>query len=325
MSTTANIDLDRLGDLRVLVEDYKTRFDIIGWKDKAWLEKRIWDAIPIAARGASTAGDGRMRGRLLAELLERGSPNEYTMRFTLLQAYTHADLLWPRIDAGLSFYTALQTLRDARVAADRNKTSVPDEIAKILDEPGVLSTSVNGKTFKRRNPTQLKSIEEIAAEVAATQAAPVDIADARSVWPQVRTLLAGHVAERLKGTDPLLAENLWREFETDLKSLVDQMAHKLSRVAKQAQEDTLLRKDLSPGKIRQACTMLSMDPPRPGKPADLKVAKKQKQRLVKLYHPDINQGNEALRPQYEAVLDAYLTLETYNVALSRDTNGVRNG
>jgi DnaJ-class molecular chaperone len=55
--------------------------------------------------------------------------------------------------------------------------------------------------------------------------------------------------------------------------------------------------------------VLNLKVPPPHKPVDLTAAKKAKRNLVRAYHPDHN--GEGTRAAYEAVIDAYRTIEMY--------------
>lgn len=56
-----------------------------------------------------------------------------------------------------------------------------------------------------------------------------------------------------------------------------------------------------------------MDPPKRGSSlaATLAQANRQKRTLARLYHPDTNEGSDTTRPQFQAVIDAYLLVEQY--------------
>ena len=75
--------------------------------------------------------------------------------------------------------------------------------------------------------------------------------------------------------------------------------------------------------VRQACTALQIDLPEYRKLVDLKAAKRKKLALVALHHPDSNSAGDT--DAYQAVIEAYDVLDSYNALLVKLTNGRHMG
>lgn len=301
--------------LTEMVANYKRDFSLMSSKEKAVWERRIYDAAPYEQKGP-----GAERERFLAELFGQGAPTDYRLRFELLNAHDWATPLWERIDKeSMPLHTAIRLLRAAKKRSNTESLPVAEAMDKLLAEYGELAQSrlPSGKVVRKRTPTKLGGLDDVARGKQRKRVEKAKLADPRVFWPHLRSMVAQHVALRLVDADPIVAEQLWREFERDLKVLVDEMAHKLYRVTQTQKKDNEAKLLIKAHKMREACALLAIDPPRRGKAVDLKLANKHKRKLLALYHPDSHGGNDHMRSQFEAVSKAYQILEQYNEQIAQ--------
>lgn len=131
----------------------------------------------------------------------------------------------------------------------------------------------------------------------------------KAFWTRIRSAVKTFVAQRLPDASPDEIDAEIDAFEKDLLVLCTQHQKKW-RVREHQQQQTKL---ISRSRFCNALRTLHMDSPKRGVPlaATLAQANRQKRTLARLYHPDTNEGNETRRPQFQAVIDAYLVIEQY--------------
>jgi hypothetical protein len=133
-----------------------------------------------------------------------------------------------------------------------------------------------------------------------------EAAESRSpFWKAVRRLSSGYVRTLLIGVPDEDVEESLRAFEVDLEVLFDHHRAKWGRLVR-----TL---SVSRSKLREALRTLHMDLPKRGQPLSSLItqAGKQKRILARAYHPDMHGGSDVTRPMYQAVIEAYATVEQY--------------
>lgn len=273
-------------------------------KQKAEVEAKVWAAAPPDMRKSFNRKD-------YLSLALNVNKYEPGCRQAVLSLGVAGDELWDRIHSGKLSLNAASKL----AAKARKLRSLPlaEAVKSVLKEYDDLPNVCWVGGIPTRRPALRKTDKRTAAAEA----------NERSFWESYRGLVEPYVKGRLKNTDPLKAEVLWRAFEKDFRILLDDFQRRLSRVEQEAREGVeAARKQVTRVKLLDACNALHMDPPRLGEPVDLKMAAQQKKRLVRLYHPDAHGGDESTRPEYEAVLAAFDSVESYNQQFS---NGVANG
>jgi uncharacterized protein (DUF849 family) len=73
-------------------------------------------------------------------------------------------------------------------------------------------------------------------------------------------------------------------------------------------------------RVRQACEVLGLSMT-PGQSIDLKVAKKAMLRRASQLHPDRNNNSKQTQLEYQAVVEAYKTLELFMEGMKPNENG----
>ena len=265
---------------------------------KAVLEERIWTSLPPTDR------HGVERNRWLNSILKVGI-NRLQNRSSLRNK-RHAEVFWHRVNNDdMPIATALRLYKDALRLHQRTRMELKDAVLEVLKEYDQLPNVVmrKGKPVRQSSVTQLPRTKK---KNRGHQNG------SRKAWSDLRKAIATLVQGKIPADiDPDTESHVWREVEFDVKVILDELQGKIQRLSAKKKADQKITKTASRRQLVAACHVLAMDPPRPGKPVDLAKAKRQKRLLAKEYHPDARNGDDSLVAQYDAVMDAYRTIEWY--------------
>lgn len=308
------MDIGQIPGLEQLVHRYQAELSSLSNRQKAVIEQDIWFLLGPYKRK-------EMDRRKTLSLILGGSHQDYEQRFILLNAGEAGAPFWSRLDSGeMSLYTAVRLYREAKSRAHRSRTGLPEAVIYVLAEYDALPVSyLPGGGFVRK-----KTAKKIPRPVTPPPRKPVT-ESSKAFFVAVRQLASDYLAMRLKGLDEIVAEKLWREFEAELNALLEEFAKKVYRTNLAERRIHEAETEVNRPLIVKACRILCMDPPRPGAPIDRAHAKKNKAKLVRLYHPDAHGGDESMRPQYEAVLEAWSVVERYVEQHGDENKEKRNG
>lgn len=286
-------------DRGILVDAWKEAKTM---KDKAFVEDLLWQtASPIGDSG------GRPLIRDWVTKYVDAPQAAVEARRRLFTAGPGIDLLWARVDSDeFSPDMAADRLTDARKLAKKEHIELNVAIERVLAEYDTWpKRAVAGRMVGVRPATQLLSPTAPRKTNGRARSKNPEIA----FWAKIRLLIAAYLAERAGDLDPYILSELSKDFERELQVMTASWTAKITRAKQrhEAQQNTTLL--VTRTKVTQACRTLGMDPPKPGKPADMQTAHSRKRALAKAYHPDVSPNT---RDQYEAVLEAYDTLEAYN-------------
>lgn len=297
------------GVVEMLVKHYKDNADSLTERQKAEIEQKIW---------ALVADRSIVRRDYLKDLLGAG-PHDTDLRSTLIRVGTAADLLWLRVlNKEMPLKTASMKLREAKETSRTTKLTLVEAVRRVVDEYDQLP-------LVRRMPggvqlrigTQSDVVQRrMEKQVFDKKPKPAAEEGDRAFWKWFRDSIYPFVSTKLKRVEPILAEKLYREFEVEFKTMLDDLQSRISRTLHEHKRGAnILFKQATRESVRAACLVLSIDPPSFGRAADLKKATIQKRKLVKLYHPDLHGGDTGFRAKYQEVLEAYDTLDDYNRSL----------
>lgn len=138
---------------------------------------------------------------------------------------------------------------------------------------------------------------------------------------------ATELSERLPGVTAKGKATARRHMRKQLRESMQSGATKISNAAKKVKEKVTARSERKPRKFEDsvaslqfhtACAVLGLGNRKYGKPIDEEKIREAKHAAARLFHPDVNGGNEEKREQLQAVLDAAEWLEKYNANLKRD-------
>jgi hypothetical protein len=136
-------------------------------------------------------------------------------------------------------------------------------------------------------------------------------------------ILTSRMTELLRKKNPNLQEDsiefLVREVELDLRRSIEIMKIRANKIEKLGEIvpkvfSTLDRKAMAT--VYESCDLLGVNRPKKGRPVDLILAKKNMRIRCKPHHPDFNQGDKEAEGRFKEIVEAYSTLEEYNVSLN---------
>ena len=170
----------------------------------------------------------------------------------------------------------------------------------------------DGKTFRRKKQSSMPTFDEaqllklVSGRRNKTNGAGTTN-QTKLFWDIVRNATSSYLVSRLDGADPSVAEQLYQEFEIELKALMDGFSarvHIQRDVAKEQRQrsDRTVRKHL-----KEALSIFGMDIPRKGKPFDLLLLKKRYRKAAATYHPDKHppDSREVMQDKFYAVTRSY--------------------
>ena len=279
-------------------------------KDKARLETYLWNDTTPEER----AVENERRVWLSKLLGTEQSPIQY--RSSIQAMGEVGDTLWERIASKtMSLSVASKLSIKARKRATIRKTALEIALSEVIQDYDALPNIayVNGFATRRRNPGSVPIVPPEPPKPEATDSS-------RSLFESVRQIVMPIVVSKIPGTDATTAEMLYRDFERDLKILLEELQLRVNRAAKTVKANSsVILHSVSWSRTQEACAILAIALPQRGGPVDMKLAKAQKWRLARAYHPDSNGGveNETTRSKLKAVLDAFDYLEKYNTILGK--------
>lgn len=210
------------------------------------------------------------------------------MRRDLHLAGDAVEPLWVRVDSGLSLGTASRILKEAR----RNRDVVG--YAKAVDDALA--------KFGYKSEREVE-VEEVSLPP------PESITSSRALFNVLRNTLMHYLQQQLNSIPEQDRELLVNEFERDISGVIHLHGAKWRRMALTQREQRMVTR----AQFHRALLTLHMDPPKHGTELTqlLKQANKQKRTLARMYHPDLHGGSNETKPQYEAVIEAFLVVQQY--------------
>ena len=327
---------------RQLISEYRGRASQMTERQRAIMERQIWDALHQDDRS-----------RLLREVFLKqvlGVSSMHASNRSAMLGYGQvAEPLWQRTecaDSPMLITTAARVFREAKKLAVANEIPVADALAlRLADyESGELRRRPYG-SVRVRSGTKMPSLDE-ARRAAKTKnknktrkrqrdPSSNDVARAshgtREFWVKHREMMSVYLAERLgddDGTSDLVVEQLYREFESELRAAVDGFTNRICqrknklRESKEVSERTLRKR------VKAALGLFGMDLPRSGQRFDLALLKKRYRKAAATYHPDKHPGNEqaAMEQQFHHITGAYeQVLLWYEQVYENRNNEERHG
>lgn len=280
-------------DVQLLAQQYRSNAATLSEKEKASMERAMW--------AMATSEDRKDQRRDFLKKVSGADVGATDTRSFLLSWGEDVDVLWRRIE------TKEMTLREAVRLMREVKKIVFTTNAKVSD---VLQRALHD--FDNPDTTQ-KPLGISKKVVAKMQEAGED----RAFWVELRKYVITYMQQKYDYLDPSSSELLVRDFETDLKVLVEQFRSSIRNVQRRNEKTVVaVATAVSKKRLSEACATLHMDPPtHNGQQVDMDKARKQKKALARSYHPDANGGDETLREKYLEVIEAYQTIEAYSKQL----------
>lgn len=295
-------------EILMVAEQYRQDRNSLTEKDKAVRERALW-----AMAGPEIRKVEFRRDFLKRLLNEPTSGTQY--RQTILAIGEAGEPLWRRIhEKQLLLGTGADLASKAKKMERTQNVELSIAVLEALKEYDSLPFTrlVDGVPVRIPGPKGRSTPEE--------QPTFQHLDTGRQFWLDFRATVTTYFEKKCEWMDSSTREILKREFETDLKVLIEQFQSKIHNAQKRekGQREVALVA-LTRSKILDACTTLHMDPPAVGGQVDMDKARKQKKLLARAYHPDSNGGDSTTQEKYIAVMQAFQVLETY----SKQTNAAQ--
>jgi hypothetical protein len=313
--------LDNLGDeAQRLIERYMSISDTMSQHAKAQLERKIWNALAPDKRKEWT------RDYFLRAVFGI-STWESKNRSALLGVGDNGAELWRRIEhERMSISTAVNLMIGAKrqyAAWPKKYPLLSDALTPVLaayDELPVVKTLADGCVFRQAGTQRIprRKATPVPSSNGATPKSP------KELYTAIRHMVAGYVAAQLDDVDDGLADQMYADFEVDLKITIDMLKEKMQTYRRVAREQKTLSEYTMRKRMREAFEELAMDPPRPSASIDIAQVKRQYRKLASIYHPDKTPGVDLSR-KFSAVTEAYHFICSYNETRQRNEATADNG
>lgn len=275
-------------------------------RERALVEQELW------SKHLSPELRGAFHRRAWVGRVTKQPVNAVEHRSALLAAEPASLPLWERTRSEqMPLTTAYSQLHAAKKLAQAHAgMSLEAAVTKQLEEYDTwpIHHTRSGKPFRKRPLSRLKGRTT-------TEYVPKvwDQKSDRGFWSELRKHLAGFVQSRFEGSDPVVADKLYREFERDLKVLLEEYQSKLYRHRRSEKRQRRTIALMSFDAVKAACETLGIESPERGVQVDIEQARQKKKKLARVYHPDANGGgNAGTNARYQEAIEAFAVLEEYN-------------
>lgn len=263
--------------------------------EKARLEAEIWKTVPSSERVSSI-------GPWFASNTQFKS-GEVQNRHILWNSGALGALFLKECDSGLSVYTAVNLLRKtkARVVPGGQASDSLVVAALVLTEYQASgNVIVHGeKMFVRSKPSERHSTRP-------ARPGP------KTFWRKVRTMCDNFLHEKIADIPASEAEAIRTEFEVDLQLVFNDLQRRINRARNDSEGRALDQARASRVEVREACAVLGVDPPLENGEVDIVAARRNYRKLARVYHPDMNGGDQSKLPNYNSVVAAYKVVGDWN-------------
>lgn len=308
MSNRNEGTLDNLGaEAQRLIEHYMGISGTMSTHAKAQLERKIWNALGPDKRKEWT------RDYFLRAVFGI-STWESKNRAALLGAGDNGGELWRRIEhERMSTHTAVNLMIEAKrqyAAWPKKYQLLSDALTPVLaayDELPLVKTLSGGCIIRQADSHRVPRRKATPA-LSSNGAIPKS---PKELYTAIRHMVAGYVAAQLDDVEDDLADQMYADFEIDLKLTVDTLREKMQTYRRVARDHKTLSEYTMRKRMREAFEELAMDPPRPSATIDIAQVKRQYRKLASIYHPDKTPGVD-LSHKFNAVTEAYHFICSYN-------------
>ena len=257
--------------------------------DLAILERDLWNSV----RPRAVDVKHPKRDNWWKLYLEK-SKSHMGMRAQILLCGEEASILWQKIDAKeITLWVAARLSAQCR----QSGRSVADLLSEFENLPVVAVRK--GNIPSRGHPR--RSSKHPRAESPPTK-------DERVTWAVARAAVRDAIAPAFAVLDDAQRVKLSQELDVEVDMLFKRFQNLIYRSVRSP------RTEMRRQSFINACRVLNVRPPRPGKTIDDKtkrVAQRHYRDLVRNYHPDLRGGDETLRSRFEAVVEAWNIFETF--------------
>jgi hypothetical protein len=306
--------LDNLGPSAELIDSYIEQSDTWTQKQLAEMEQRIWEALPVPTRR-------QWRRSYFLQEVFGGAIRTYQLRANLRGLGSKIEPLWLRLEPGcpnrMSITTAVNIARNAKqlFAAYPKKYPVfQGALLSALAEYDALPSSMilNDGTVVRKRAQGSPPSRRDATESATKNKRDNGQRTPKKFYGEVRSLVSSYIADYLDGSDDELAEQLYADFEVELKIVIRMLQQRLKKAKTQLGDERQLSDRTRRSHLRDDFAELGMDPPKPLLQPDMKKIRNQYRALARAYHPDKQPpGAPDLSAKFQGATEAYNRIVAY--------------
>jgi len=259
-------------------------------RERVDCETKIWNLTSTKDRVPFKSQRRVLLWKLLGE--EQGeSQYAYFCRVNLHDA---PDRLWDAAEEKAWSIGAISSLNSQiRTRSRSDKITMEDAAYLVLSEKEVkLPNSAPASYLERPRPMEKsrKPSNGIKAD-----------------WIALRAVIGKIVSSQAADLTEIDRIELLSQLENDVRQVIAAFSQRMALCKKRLDGDK--SSPVNRRQVEDACEFLHINAPSVGELVDLKKAKSQMRRLVRLEHPDTGSGNTE---SYNAIMKAYVTLEEYN-------------
>lgn len=306
--------LDNLGKATELIDAYIETNERLTQQQLAEMEHRIWGALPADTRR-------QWKRVYFFQEVFGGSTRSYQVRIALHSYGNRIGSLWQRLEPDYPERMSLSTAMGTARRAKQLHTAYPKEhrlfahaLTAALAEYDALPMSTvleDGTVVRKKCPSAAPSRK------AATQKAKASKRDngdrtPKQFYNEMRGLVSRYIAERLEGSNDGLAEQIYNDFEIELKVIIGMLQQRLKTAKTHLDDERQLSERTRQSHLRDDFAELGMDPPKPLLGPNLKKTRSQYRALARAYHPDKQPpGAPDLSAKFQAATEAYNRIVSY--------------
>ena len=232
---------------------------------------------------------------------------EVRSRYTLYKA--HNELIWKYVEEGLVLKAAAELV----LTAKRELRPIEDVLKDYMS--GLRVNTDKGYFYRAREESTSApsappppSPPPLPSEPPPASSTSDSVPPSLEGWPELRAVAERTVRRLLVGEDPQRVDRYIGKFMADVRTAVDDLRRAVHHG---------VARNISHIKLARACSILNIDPPAPGKAADLVKAKRHRKLLLRDLHPDRHPGDTDKEANFHTVVNAYNTIADYNEQLGR--------
>lgn len=226
--------------------------------------------------------------------------------------------LWARVDGPerMPIGTAVMVLRAARVVERGGVTAEGLQAAlKEYESWPTRQMPNGGPVIHFKPPTMFTGLNRWQRKGKGGAKGRVGKEPEKGFWQTLRDSIQAYVQERTKELEPHYAGKLSKELEAELKTLLHEWQVRLDSVSRRGMKIGELVPVVRRTVLVEACRTLAMAPPPVSKPVNMKLARRNKMRLAREYHPDVSAHDTG--ESFNEVIKAYQVIEQYNEQFSQ--------
>jgi hypothetical protein len=242
------------------------------------------------------------RERWLRGVLGNGS-TLYELKTRAALQVANLDALWEQVDRhDMALGTAIRLLKLTRSKARLSGRLLGDCLGEVLKSYDLASTTVTSKhrrSFRRRT---------IADRMRTAKSE--DVGSSKNNRERLRQAVLALVKEQACDLSEVAQIDLYNRLYADVSAAITAFLVRMKDLLAVSPAEITRRN------VTEACKVLQMKPPKPGRPADLSLARRQRRQLMHMLHPDKNQQGNV--DDIMKVHNAFYVLEKYNQQLTKE-------